>query len=405
MKKGVHYPELDVLRALSVFLMLLAHSTNYLFFGAFDGMSTTAKALHFIGNVAPVGFFFCVGLTIDNLYRKPAQRQLRQLSLLLYVALIHNLLMSELVFMDFFFFICLSQIILLILRRAYAGNGIYLACIMVGVAVLASPLSNAVQGFFFAYIPGPFTFFPWVLYVLSGALYARYIEARDGPEEDGAGAWSGWGWVIAIGLLALGLAMARLAPAWQVANWGITKFPLTAPYFMVTLGSILLVLELARWGRRFYADGWFFRTYIQEVSKHLLLATVSHYLPLVLFLGLAYYQPWFAATGFKALFASHDQLAILVVSCVAYVFVRYWVQWLHAWWRRVGSATQRKLLGNVDLFALAAVLGCSFLNYAGLHTFEYSTSGFVFNYLVSIAWMSWFALAMTGETSAPAARQ
>ena len=233
-----HWPELDLLRGLACFLMILNHVAVR---SPSMSTSTILSASEFVGGFAPVLFFFTTGLGYGVQSLKPGGRH--GFGFLTKVAV---LLLADL---DFFTFIGLSMLILELISRLRRGG--WVASIVGVSAVLArfvaGPLLRpALEGHpwglwvgdvigtggHFGYPAGPWLAFPMLGYVLgrlAESNRATLLERRRLPRE----------------LAASGAPFALLCLVMVARGSGLFRYwTMNSAYFLASLGVIATSLSV-----------------------------------------------------------------------------------------------------------------------------------------------------------------
>jgi len=257
---------LDALRVVALFLMVAIH-----YFQRLPSPTPLTDFLNFVGESSAALFFFAFGLTFARFQSKSRLDKLDSNLMFMYVGLSHNLYLRGLFQIDFLFFLFLARVVVDAMGTLRNEMSAYLK-ISLGVMLLALllPDKGSIDRLFMQAGGGFFPLLPWVVFVLLGALYAKWSPSR----LPGA--------LLGGGLIIVALAMGWSADALGRSSLEISKWPLTTPYILLFTGISILLLEGVRQIQgAIKARAWLCNPMVY-VSKNLLLATVLQYLPLEL---------------------------------------------------------------------------------------------------------------------------
>ena len=257
---------LDALRVLALLLMVAIH-----YFQRLPSPTPLTDSLQFVGESAPVFFFFAFGLTFARFSSKTTLDKLETSLMFMYVGLAHNILVARLAQVDFLFFLFMARVIVDAMGSLRNERSAYLKLAM-GIMLLALlfPEKGSIDRLFIQMLGGFFPIFPWIVFVLLGAFYSKWAPSRR------RGALLGGGLIIAA------VVMGGSAHALGRSSLEISKWPLTTPYILLFTGINLLILEGMRQIQAAVESRPWLRNPMVYLSKHLLLATVLQYFPLEL---------------------------------------------------------------------------------------------------------------------------
>ncbi len=249
---------LDAVRCAGLLLMTGIH-----WYRVVPGDWQAMRLLHFIGELAPAFFFFGFGATFSRYTAKPWGEKVRLNlgMLLLALAQAAYLRIPPLSF-DFFLFLMVSRVAMdaacRVAKTALSRTALGAAA---GLALLPLLIwtPQAVDVFAQKLTPGSFPFYPWLGFVVAGSLWARWGNRPTA-------------WLVEVALIAVAAAMYVAGKHLGFDGWVVTKWPLSLPYLLAASGLVAL---FGRAARRFSSalPGKF----LARVSRHLLLATVLHY--------------------------------------------------------------------------------------------------------------------------------
>jgi hypothetical protein len=255
---------LDLFRGLALLLMVSVHFSRTI-----PGRDALSELLRVVGETAPAFFFYAFGLTAPYFVRKDRAGQRRALRAFAYVAVLHNVFMSNLFTIDFLAFLFAWNLAIFIVAGQISPSrravGLLTGALLAAFALLPA---QDVQNLFKLLMSGAFPVMPWGLFVLAGIAWR--------PERTNS-ARSMHALFVGLIVLALGLHVVYYATGFTGLRLG--RGPLSATYVLLLIGlagALRLALgsageALARYPRAARVLG--------APSRHLLLATVLHYGP------------------------------------------------------------------------------------------------------------------------------
>ncbi len=257
---------LDVLRNAALFSMIIAHFLHRFRFPEGDIWDFIRLA----AGGAPALFFFVFGITIHRFIKKDLQMQFEMSIAFLSVALIHNLTFTgKLIHSEFFFFLWMAQLIMSVFAQTVSKPqraGIFTVGFVLFLMILLK--DGAVSNLFERIIPGQLTLFPWMLFVLSGYIYAENIFLYKSNSIYSA-----------LVFIVIAVFFHVIFADSSFSGLVIRKYPMTVPYFLLFLSMNILILAIGeRYGDYIKSVPFIFK-YITFFSNNLLLAAVLHYLP------------------------------------------------------------------------------------------------------------------------------
>ncbi len=325
-------PGFDVLRGGALALMVMAHFSRTI--PATGGVSA---GISLVGETAPAFFFFAFGLTFERFLRKPSSFKWRQTVLFLYVAVMHNIFLRDWYVSDFLAFLLLWRTVLWGTSTLGTWHKKLWTFLSLGVlvALVISPepmMRRAFQGV----IPGPFPLMPWGLFILAGWLQGQLSVVKRG--------------CVGVGATALGLGLLVGAQWGGFSYWEFDKWPMTSSYFLLLTGVGLLTLSAIEYRhQRRRLRLWEPVTFL---SKNLLLATVVHYVPVMILKEI---------TPRLIPVASLDGnlgALVIVAGSVVCVVVTYWLVrlLLLVWQRLQGTRPLEAFVSVYDVVALGGIV-------------------------------------------------
>lgn len=242
---------LDILRAGALVLMTSVHIGR-----RFPAQGQLIPALQFVGELAPVLFFFAYGMTFPRYAQRPLGERVAMSLELLALGVVHSLMLQGAPFTaEFFTFLAVSRVLLDVgVRSSPAGRRVLLAA--ASAAFLAWVLQPAATYHRLSLSnPGWFPVIPWIGFVAAGYWFQRRRGAPQLP-------------LVCAGAAALGLLI------WAATGDAPSKWPLSPSYALIFAGATGLAVHALDRLHLVREPGA-----VAFLSRHLLLATVLHYLP------------------------------------------------------------------------------------------------------------------------------
>lgn len=243
---------LDILRVSALVLMASVH-----FGRSVPAEDFLIQMMQFLGELAPVVFFFAYGMTFQYYAEKPLPVRVTESLQLLGLGIVHSLTLQGTPFTsEFFTFLAVSRVVLEIgVRMNPLSRGMLAAAaVLAGVAWVLNPVGT--YNAFERSNQGWFPLVPWIVFVVAGYWYQKFR-------------WHPYVPVICAASVVLGLA------AWLVTGEAPTKWPMTPSFALIFGGATgLLAYGLDRLALASEPRS------VEFLSRNLLLATVLHYLPI-----------------------------------------------------------------------------------------------------------------------------
>lgn len=257
---------LDILRVSALVLMTSVH-----FGRSLPADDFLIQTMQFVGELAPVVFFFAYGMTFHYYAEKPLSVRVTESLQLLVLGIVHSLAMQGTPFTsEFFTFLAISRVAIEIgtkmtpLSRGVLAAAAAVAC----VAWVLHPAGT--YNAFERSNPGWFPLVPWIVFVLAGYWFQKF---RNHPRVP----------AVCTASVVLGLII------WLATGGSPTKWPMAPSFALIFGGATGLLaygldrLQLASEPRS-----------VEFLSRNLLLATVLHYLP---FWGMTVFYKHLLADG------------------------------------------------------------------------------------------------------------
>jgi len=356
MESKTKYPErdigLDYIRALALILMVSIH-----YWRLIPDVSKSVEMLKFIGESAPAFFFFAFGMTMDKFFEKDHNTRLVRLTSFLYISLIHNIFVAKTFVTGFFFILWAIQALFYIMHTILKKPARWHCIILLTTTLFMFILPfQKVSSFFSLLIPGHFPILPWGLFVIAGYIFSKYRERTDSLNFILP--------FILISIAAGCLLLNYYYPGYK--NFGIRKWPMSAPYFILFSGiSILFVNCTNQYKAQLFQISFIYQP-ILFISKHLLFAVVISYLSSAPFMKIL-------TLFFTTDFIIEHALFFLITGAIICMFIQLVLMKgvLYLWNAYNKLRISSWLYDHFDMIAIVSIITCS----AGMGITRYTLQG------------------------------
>lgn len=255
---------LDLFRGLALLLMVSVHFSRTI-----PGRDSLSELLRVVGESAPAFFFYAFGLTAPYFVRKDRAGQRRALRAFAYVAVLHNVFMSNLFTIDFLAFLFIWNLAIFVVAGQISPSrravGLLTGALLSAFALLSA---QDVLNLFKLLMSGAFPVMPWGLFVLAGIAWRPERTKRARGMH-----------ALFVGLIVLALGLHVLYYATGFKGLRLGRGPISATYVLLLIGLAgTLRLALGSAGEALARSPRAARV-LGAPSRHLLLATVLHYGP------------------------------------------------------------------------------------------------------------------------------
>lgn len=298
---------IDFLRAIALLLMVSIHSVRCV-----PDYTIWARLLKLIGESAPAFFFFAYGLTIHRLLKKDAPRQFEIIRLFLYVAIAQSFMAGQPFNLDFFLFLWIWQVILVLASRFIPKWKVVIPWIF-GITIAALLVWSPEQvSDIFDLAGGMFPLLPWGLFILLGLVFGQGISALRNM-------------YIACGLLATALGTLAIGHVFQVKRLMLIKSPMTITYCLLLSGVVLLCFWISKNYEGMIAKRKLVAGAVRFLSANLLLGTVLHYAAYLPVKAVILFIRRFSTETYLSFSQRFDFILILASALVACLLLWGWL--------------------------------------------------------------------------------